>query len=95
MTTYRKDDAGKPRMSLIPPEALLAVARVLTYGAERYGPDNWHRCDDPTRYLDAALRHLAQWQTGPREDADTGESHLAHAMCSIAFLYVLTLGDDA
>jgi len=31
-----KDDAGKPRFSLIPPKAERSVAEVLTFGAEKY-----------------------------------------------------------
>ena len=37
----RKDDDGKLRYDLIPPLALEEVVRVLTFGAEKYGPNNW------------------------------------------------------
>ncbi|HUH39360.1 MAG TPA: dATP/dGTP diphosphohydrolase domain-containing protein [Castellaniella sp.] len=36
MSEARKDDAAKPRMDLIPPEALFAMAGVLTHGADKY-----------------------------------------------------------
>ena len=37
MSEFRKDDAGKVRVELVPPAALLEVGRAFTYGAEKYG----------------------------------------------------------
>lgn len=36
-----KYDDGKPRLDLVPPEAVMALGRVLTYGAEKYAPNSW------------------------------------------------------
>ena len=37
-----KADHGKPRPSLVPPEAILAIAEVRAYGTDKYGSsDNW------------------------------------------------------
>lgn len=80
----RKDDAGKPRMELLPPVALEAVARVLTYGAQKYGAENW-RGVERSRYIGAALRHVFAHVRGEKHDPETGESHLAHAACSLLF----------
>ncbi|MGL4679291.1 MAG: dATP/dGTP diphosphohydrolase domain-containing protein, partial [Plesiomonas shigelloides] len=41
-----KHDHGKPLMGALPANAELAVARVLTFGAEKYGRDNWRGLDD-------------------------------------------------
>ena len=41
MADGTKHDAGKPRMDLIPPRAEMLLAEVLTFGANRYGDDNW------------------------------------------------------
>lgn len=92
MSGFRKDDAGKPSLSLLPPRALLAVGRVLTAGATRYGRDNWRRIapGERYRYLDAALRHVLAYLSGETRDPDTGESHLAHAICSLGFVLELT-----
>jgi hypothetical protein len=87
--TFRKADAGKPRLSLLPPRALMAVGRVLTHGAKKYGPDNWRHVDDKARYVDAAMRHLLAAMAGEESDPDTGESHLAHLVCSALFLLEL------
>ena len=47
-----KHDSGKIRPGLIPAECLKAVAEVMTYGANKYAPDNWKQVS-PERYIDA------------------------------------------
>lgn len=84
--TFRKHDAGKPRVGLIPPEYVMETAAVLTSGAEKYGADNWARGAEWSRYFDAAQRHLWAWRAGEDTDPETGRSHLAHASCCLAFL---------
>lgn len=87
-----KTDAGKPRMSLLPWTAVHAIVRVLEFGAAKYGVRNWqHVTDLRTRYFDAAQRHLLAWWAGEKVDADTGESHLAHAACCVLFLLAVEL----
>ena len=89
-TTGSKHDTGKPLMGAVPPNALLAVAKVLTFGAEKYGRDNWRQVKNAeTRYLDAALRHINAHQRGEAADRESGESHLAHAVCSLMFMLEL------
>ena len=39
----RKNDSGKRRMDLIPPEAIEALADVLTMGAAKYADRNWEK----------------------------------------------------
>lgn len=86
-STGRKDDAEKPRFDLIQFRALAAVVRVLTFGARKYAPDNWRLVPEPKRrYYAAALRHLTDWWLGQRLDPQSGEPHLAHAICCLNFL---------
>ena len=93
-TTGSKHDSGKPLMGAVPPNALLAVAKVLTFGAEKYGRDNWRQVESAeTRYLDAALRHINAYQRGELADPESGESHLAHAVCSLMFMLELRDGE--
>ncbi len=93
MNDGRKDDSGKLRFSLVPIDPLRTVVRVLMYGADRYGPDNWMRVENGrTRYYDAAQRHLTAWWGGEANDADTGLPHLAHAICCGLFLLALDTG---
>lgn len=35
-----KADAGKPRLTLVPPEIITAIARVREYGIEKYHCEN-------------------------------------------------------
>lgn len=82
-----KHDAGKPRFDLIPPAALRSVAQVLAHGAEKYGDENWRGVPDArSRYLAAAYRHLNAWHRGEITDEDSGQPHLAHAICCALFL---------
>lgn len=93
-TTGSKHDSGKPLMGAVPPNAQLAVAKVLTFGAEKYGRDNWRQVENAeTRYMDAALRHINAYQRGEVADPESGESHLAHAVCSLMFMLELQEGE--
>lgn len=81
-----KYDTGKIRMDLLPPELLTAVATILTFGANKYTDRNWEQGMDWGRVYGALLRHLNAWWAGEDKDPETGESHLWHAGCCIAFL---------
>jgi hypothetical protein len=92
-----KYDGGKPRMELLPFEALEAVARVMAFGAVKYGDHNWRGGMAWLRLLGAALRHLGAWARGEKADPESGESHLAHAACCVLFLLtyeIAKLGTD-
>lgn len=83
----KKYDAGKLRWSLIPQGVVDDYIKVLEFGANKYGKDNWqHVANGNTRYYDAAMRHMEQWWRGGDVDEESGSSHLAHAMCCISFL---------
>lgn len=86
--TFKKADAEKVRMDLLPPRALLAVGRVLTFGAQKYAPGNWRNIpeDERHRYTAAAFRHLLAIMRGEALDAETGESHWAHLVCCALFM---------
>lgn len=86
MTEARKDDAAKPRMDLIPTEALFAMADVLTHGADKYGERNWERGMGRGRIVAALLRHLSSWMAGENNDRDSGMPHSWHVLTNAAFL---------
>ena len=77
-----KFDTNKPRAGLTIEgfsNALLAVAEVSTFGAQKYSPDSWKRITDGIpRYTDALYRHLL---AGVEEthDEESGLLHAAHA----------------
>lgn len=93
----RKDDGGKPRYDLIPPEMLEGVAAVLTYGAAKYEPRNWERGMAWGRVFGALMRHMWAWWRGQSHDPESGLPHLSHAACCVAFLMAFEsrrVGDD-
>jgi len=84
-----KSDAGKPKLSLVPPQIIFEIAKVREYGNNKYpdgGTDNWKQVE-PERYRDAAFRHLLSYIQDPDGvDEESGISHLSHLACNIAFL---------
>lgn len=85
---FMKYDSEKLRYELIPPSTTLALARVLTYGARKYKPDNWRK-GEVDRYVGAAYRHLEAWRQGEKRDPESGLLHLEHLLTNIAFLLEL------
>ena len=82
-----KFDNQKPQWSLVPSAAMEEIVDVLTYGANKYSPDNWKYVDNhDTRYFNAAMRHLWAWRQGEKDDSESHKSHLAHAACCLLFL---------
>lgn len=81
-----KYDDDKPRLNLLPFEALEEVALVLNFGAKKYGDWNWKGGFKYGRLSAAAMRHLFAWSTGEDKDPESGYSHLAHAACCVLFL---------
>lgn len=83
----QKHDSDKPRYELLPPVAIDEMAKVMTFGAEKYAPDNWRHVDNAVeRYRAALLRHSFAMLRGEKIDPETGLPHAAHAMCCAAFL---------
>jgi hypothetical protein len=70
-----KQSALPYRTDLLPPRALLAVAKVLKSGAEKYGETNWHAIST-AEHLNHMLTHELLHRTG-----DNGETHLANMAC--------------
>jgi hypothetical protein len=77
------------RHSLIPVEALNAIARLYAKGAEKYDAHNWRRGYDWSKSYDALHRHAAAFWSGEDIDPEMGESHMAavafHAMTLLVF----------
>lgn len=48
MNEGKKADGGKPTYELIPAHMEQEVAKVLEFGARKYGPDNWRLVPDAT-----------------------------------------------
>lgn len=81
-----KFDQDKPRMELLPMEALREVSKVLTYGAAKYEEHNWRGGLEYSRLYGAMLRHLTSFIEGEDTDPETQLSHIAHMVCGGLFL---------
>jgi len=81
-----KHDASKLRMDLIPMSAIVGLAEVLTFGANKYNDRNWEKGFPWSRVYSALLRHLFAWFSGETNDKETGYNHLFHVLCNTAFL---------
>lgn len=90
--TGKKLDDDKPRIDLVTPEFIEAVAEVMSFGAVKYTAHNWRGGINYSRCYAALLRHILAWQRGEDKDPESGLPHLAHAACSIMFL--LTFESD-
>lgn len=84
-----KLDDGKVRTDLLPPDALLEVAGVLSFGAGKYAPRNWEKGMSWGRLTAALLRHVFAWMAGTDIDTESGFHHLSHAACCALMLLAL------
>ena len=82
-----KADAGKAKISLVPPQIILDIAEVREYGNRKYGdPDNW-KTVEAERYIDALGRHFLAMLADPlSKDPESGIEHYKHCACNLAFL---------
>ncbi len=80
-----KFDDTKNKMDLIPPETLESLGGVLTYGANKYAPNNW-KLISKDRYIAALLRHLVAYEKEPKSKDESGYLHIEHVLANAAFL---------
>lgn len=76
-------DPNKPRLSLIPKEALWQIGGALTYGEKHYGTHNWRKGIPISLLLDAAMRHISQFAEGEDIDPGSGNPHLGNAIANL------------
>ena len=90
-----KSDAGKPTLSLVPPQIIYEIEKIRSYGNAKYhDPDNW-KTVEPERYWEATPRHIvAAWNDYKAVDPESGLLHIAHAACNLAFLFELEKQHD-
>ncbi len=73
---------GKGRCDLLPPLALLRLAKHFEAGAVKYGDRNWEKGIPINSFIDSALRHLFKYMAGEKD-----EDHLVAAawnlMCAL------------
>lgn len=72
-----KQSVSQYRTDLLPPRALLSIAKVLKHGADKYGDDNWRKIRRKD-HINHALTHLFALLAGDAQD-----DHLEHAACRV------------
>jgi hypothetical protein len=78
--TAGRFSAGKIRHDLIAPFALDELAKVYTYGTQKYDDDNWWKGLKWKRdVFGCIIRHVWKWFRGEKADPESGCHHLAHA----------------
>ena len=93
-----KADAGKPRLTLVPPAAVEETAKVREYGCRKYpdgGKDNWRNVTID-RHFEAALRHI--WKAANdygKIDPESGLMHVSHALCDLSFVVQMLVEEKA
>jgi hypothetical protein len=96
--TGARYNSDKPDFSLIPLFTLEDEARVWMHGQKKYAPWNWSKGMPWSVPLASLMRHMAAWQQGEENDAESGLPHLAHAMCNLRMLTLYSTnfreGDD-
>lgn len=81
-----KHDSNKPRYELIPFEALHEIAKVFTFGANKYGDFNYRKGLTYNRLLGASLRHISKYIQGIDLDNESNLNHLAHAISNLMMI---------
>ena len=97
-TPGAKADAGKLRPSLVLRDmarAVEGVARVATFGANKYSDGGWLSVPNAvSRYEDALQRHMLRLAQGEKNDPDSGLPHRHHMAWNILAIAELELRAD-
>lgn len=79
-------NASKPRLSLVSPWAQEGLARVLTFGAQKYAAYNWAKGLSYSETIDSMERHIVALKRGEDIDPESGLPHIDHIQCNAMFL---------
>jgi hypothetical protein len=82
-----KHDKDKLDVTLVPSEAVRAIARVMEFGLKKgYKRDSW-KSVEAFRYRKALYRHLLDFVENPHHvDEESGLPTIEHILCNAAFL---------
>lgn len=87
----RDSQKGKGRFDLLPPYALLRVAKHFENGAIKYQERNWEQGIPCSRYLDSAFRHMVKMLMG-FDDEDHESACTWNLLCLIETKLRVELG---
>ncbi|ASA22683.1 dATP/dGTP diphosphohydrolase domain-containing protein [Paenibacillus donghaensis] len=76
------------RFDLLDPLAMFEMTKVLKYGADKYGADNWR--DIPIEeHLNHLIIHAYAYLAGDKSD-----EHLSHIMCRSMFAQAVEIDSE-
>lgn len=79
--------AKKYDLMYLPLPAKIEVCRALEDGAKKYGKANWRLTGvSASVYLNAAMRHIDQFNEGQERASDSDVHNLGHAMACLAII---------
>lgn len=86
-----RHNEGKPRWSLVDFDALEPMVRVLEYGAQKYGDNNWKKGLKTTEICESLLRHIFAYLRGEDIDLESGLPQIGFILSNAKFLSYMHL----
>lgn len=94
----KRFNEGKLRFDLLPPYALQEVSKVLTFGSEKYGDDNWKKGMKWSNMMASLERHYQAFKRCEDFDSESNILHVAHLACNslmlLEYYKIFPQGDD-
>lgn len=82
----KKHDNNKPSIGLIDPDFLTGLAKVLDFGKEKYGLDNWRNGIHVSRLISACYRYLGEINKRNDVDSESNLPAVYHLASEVMFL---------
>lgn len=83
----KTNDEGKLPLAWLPWAALREVSSVQAFGHAKYKDfNNYRKGMEVSRNASCALRHITEYIEGESIDHESGQKHLAHAVCRLLFI---------
>lgn len=79
-------NTGKTQWGLVDFESLEGMVKVLEFGANKYGIDNWQKGLTTISIIESMLRHIFAFMKGNDIDSESKLPHTDHIMCNAMFL---------
>lgn len=80
-----RDNKNKPQWSLVCMPALEPMIKVLEFGKNKYGLENWKKGLDKKEILESLQRHLISLFEGEEIDQESGFDHIGHVLANSMF----------
>lgn len=78
---------GKRRVDLVPPDAILALADLMTVNGHKYPDRNWEKGMDYSMILGSMERHMLELKSGVDIDHTDNQHHAIKVMWNAMVLY--------